>query len=297
MTEMIGTAEALCAVTRVRKTRRLYTKEQRARWNGRVLERARAARAEYRAGTYVQGTWHREATCEGCKRLFPKWRIGEQMRFCSRQCAGIDFAGIAQAEIDLRCKARRQERLARNRVSPTERTCAYCSSKFVALGQKKLCSAACRRATARRRFARKPPLVAQRNCLRCKKPFTGRAGGGRGNKGQIFCSERCNDAYHDAGGNHRQRARHYGVAYEPIKTIVVLARDGWQCQICGETTPQSLRGTTEARAPELDHRVPLARGGSHTWGNVQCACRACNLAKGSSYPSVAQHRESACVSH
>ena len=55
---------------------------------------------------------------------------------------------------------------------------------------------------------------------------------------------------------------------------------GWRCQVCGVSTPKSLRGKLVDRSPELDHRVPLAMGGSHTWDNVQTACRKCNAAKG-----------------
>jgi 5-methylcytosine-specific restriction endonuclease McrA len=60
---------------------------------------------------------------------------------------------------------------------------------------------------------------------------------------------------------------------------MVLDRDGWRCQMCGVKTPKRLRGTFDDRAPELDHRVPMAMGGGHVWDNVQCSCRRCNAAK------------------
>lgn len=44
------------------------------------------------------------------------------------------------------------------------------------------------------------------------------------------------------------------------------------CPICGVSL--------EDKAPEVDHIVPLARGGSHTWDNVACACRKRNQSKG-----------------
>ena len=31
--------------------------------------------------------------------------------------------------------------------------------------------------------------------------------------------------------------------------------------------------------PTLDHIIPLAKGGTHTWNNVQCACAMCNSEK------------------
>lgn len=82
---------------------------------------------------------------------------------------------------------------------------------------------------------------------------------------------------------HRDKARRrtrLSVAAEAIDPIAVFDRDKWRCRLCGVSTPRRLRGGTDDRAPELDHIVPLALGGTHTWGNVQCACRKCNGQKG-----------------
>ena len=44
-----------------------------------------------------------------------------------------------------------------------------------------------------------------------------------------------------------------------------------ECYYCAETTPRGLR--------TLDHRVPLAKGGGHTKGNLVMACWTCNCSK------------------
>ncbi|WP_443026051.1 HNH endonuclease [Sphingomonas sp. PB2P19] len=67
---------------------------------------------------------------------------------------------------------------------------------------------------------------------------------------------------------------------ERFDPVAVLSRDRWKCHLCGRATPQRLRGTYDDRAPELDHIVPLARGGKHTMANTACACRRCNIVKG-----------------
>jgi 5-methylcytosine-specific restriction endonuclease McrA len=54
----------------------------------------------------------------------------------------------------------------------------------------------------------------------------------------------------------------------------------WRCHICGALTLKQMRGTTHLLAPEIDHVVPLARGGEHTYANTACAHRRCNQAKG-----------------
>lgn len=74
----------------------------------------------------------------------------------------------------------------------------------------------------------------------------------------------------------RRRALERGAMADRIDPIVVFERDKWRCHLCGCATPRKLRGTYEPNAPELDHVVPLAAGGGHTWGNVKCACRRCN---------------------
>ena len=70
------------------------------------------------------------------------------------------------------------------------------------------------------------------------------------------------------------------VEYERVDPIKVFERDGWRCHMCGCKTPASLRGKMVDRAPELDHIVPLAVRGAHTYANTACSCRKCNGLKG-----------------
>ena len=66
---------------------------------------------------------------------------------------------------------------------------------------------------------------------------------------------------------------------EKIDRTSVFERDGWKCQICGIETPKNLLGAYNKNAPELDHIIPLSRGGKHIPSNIQCACRSCNFKK------------------
>ena len=75
----------------------------------------------------------------------------------------------------------------------------------------------------------------------------------------------------------RLRGSSSGHSIDPIK---VFERDKWICHLCGAKTLKEKRGTTDDKAPELEHIVSLAHGGTHTWGNVACSCRKCNQAKG-----------------
>ena len=116
----------------------------------------------------------------------------------------------------------------------------------------------------------------------------------RGRRITQLCSAECRQA-HRAARKRKYRVSPAGRAYnakrkaiergcdgaDRIDPIKVFERDKWRCHLCGAKTPKNLRGTADDRAPELEHIVSLADGGSHTWGNVACSCRLCNQAKGS----------------
>lgn len=62
----------------------------------------------------------------------------------------------------------------------------------------------------------------------------------------------------------------------------VLNRDRYTCQYCGAKAPDV--------ALELDHRIPVAAGGSSTFENLVTACHACNLGKSSKVLSSPEPR-------
>lgn len=130
-------------------------------------------------------------------------------------------------------------------------------------------------------------------CAHCRRPFI------RTKKWQRVCSRECwNLARKEAKARARltpaiiesrkrskriykamRRAR-IGAIAERIDPIKVFERDGWRCKLCLCATPQSLRGSHAQQAPEMDHIIPLCKGGHHSWSNVQCLCRKCNGLKG-----------------
>ncbi len=58
----------------------------------------------------------------------------------------------------------------------------------------------------------------------------------------------------------------------------VLYRAGFRCQACGVTAK-------EARL-EIDHKIPIAKGGLSTLRNLQVLCRSCNRGKGAKLRAV-----------
>jgi 5-methylcytosine-specific restriction endonuclease McrA len=57
----------------------------------------------------------------------------------------------------------------------------------------------------------------------------------------------------------------------------ILARDNHTCQYCG----------AKGKELTLDHVIPRWAGGPHTWDNLVCCCRKCNLKKADKTPQQA----------
>lgn len=85
------------------------------------------------------------------------------------------------------------------------------------------------------------------------------------------------------GGKWRKRAERYGCSEfdETITLKSLIKRDGGICQICGRPTDKDdiTNGHIGRMYPTLDHIIPLSKGGTHTWDNVQLAHMSCNAGK------------------
>ena len=65
---------------------------------------------------------------------------------------------------------------------------------------------------------------------------------------------------------------------ESINEKVVYLRDGWICQICHKRVYKKVK-YPDSMSPSLDHIIPLSKGGSHIYANVQLAHFGCNSGK------------------
>lgn len=208
-------------------------------------------------------------TCKGCGQPFVQRRRGSKDAnlYCGRSCSGRR-KWASETERRKAEKTRWRERK-RQRLGLDQR-CQRCGAQYRSKTlSDPYCSAACR----------KPRRIhASRPCSMCSQPFVPHHGLAK------FCSPECAKKTHKrhrpkGGRKDRHRARKAGVRYEWINRSKLFERDRWRCQVCGIRTPKRLRGKLSDNAPELDHRVPLAMGGDHTWANVQLACRRCNAMK------------------
>jgi hypothetical protein len=191
------------------------------------------------------------------------------VRFCSRICSDSHRTESKRASVVVVRPPRNQR-------------CVGCGIPVVGMNKRcRPCKLKQLRAYSFKR-AEQRHQAKPRACRRCGVTFAPEYG----SKRRAFCSGACCEKFYRAKakrgrGTHEQRAKRVGAPRDySIHRFKVFDRDGWRCQLCGVSTPKKLNGTYEDRAPELDHIVPFAAGGGHTWDNVQCACRKCNISKG-----------------
>lgn len=243
--------------------------------------------------------------CRACRRERKAQSLAEQplvrMPRKSRPACEICGAAYTRSHSAQRTCGRGCGRVlqARNRTSrsspgiyPSSRVkicqCVECGALFVARARsRKICSAACRAERAYRSSYGRNRLQAE--CLCC---------GGALPVGSYRTVRFCGTACRRSGKSlsrakararslavgrpmrsHRDRVRAFGGDYEYVDVRVVYERDRWVCQLCEEPVDPSVK-YPDPRSASLDHVLPLARGGDHTYENVQLAHLSCNVRKG-----------------
>lgn len=208
-----------------------------------------------------------ERTCVGCGVTFRrKGNSKDAAKYCSRECA---FGNLKRIGDNNRSYA------AAYCVSYSVIRCecvdcaSWFSSNSIQTQRCEDCSAVHRRA---RQDKRRGLVRSPRKCPECNNVFVPQYGRGQA----IYCSNECSSSKNKRVSRTKRRARIREAANDNLDPFVVFDRDGWRCQFCNVRTPRKLRGTHEPNAPEIDHIVPLSRGGGHTYINTQCLCRSCN---------------------
>lgn len=180
----------------------------------------------------------------------------ESGKFCTKACAYAYKSVLSQQRKALIAREKQERASARKSALATrptkapglDRECVICSAVFRSINGVTACSAEC--ADARRK--------------------------------------KCRAAYRltDVGRSIRRAAKKKRKAVErgaskaeAVRPELVFERDRWRCRHCGIHTPKKLRGSYEGNAPELDHVIPLSKGGAHTYSNTQLLCRSCNASK------------------
>lgn len=145
--------------------------------------------------------------------------------------------------------------------------------------KRKMCSPKCRRINRYRSQFDEWPR--RRYCKRCGTMF--RISTVRGEF--KYCLS-CKILYRKAHNIRYKISRKHKLKDTQHQTIIAIdqfIKDGWQCQMCGiEVT--LLSPFTRDNYANLDHIIPLIKGGPHILSNVQTLCRKCNAKKANKMP-------------
>lgn len=165
------------------------------------------------------------------------------------------------------------------KVKRFNRICVQCNSEFKTNASKqKYCSINCSKIGINSHLY----LGDNKRCCGCKNmlpitDFCNRSYGG----GKKRINSYCKDCWKSIVNSRNYKRRRWTALVDTrLDMTLVFAKCGWKCTYCNTETPEYLRGKFVDNAPELDHIVPLSKGGSHTYENVTLSCRLCNLKKG-----------------
>lgn len=211
--------------------------------------------------------------CEHCRTIFdagpPSGQDCAHGRFCSASCYHENRTGGSVL---------RKSRTRLLRILSSYKPCETCGDTFVSTQGHKTCSLTCaqkRQALLEWRKLLLPSIGVEITCRECGVWFTPIYATNK----RRFCTTECGQRHSHRISKKRRRARSRGVKNESVDPLKVFERDNWRCQLCGYNTHKARRGTWHYKAPELDHIMPLAHGGEHTYRNTQCSCRSCNQKK------------------
>lgn len=99
-----------------------------------------------------------------------------------------------------------------------------------------------------------------------------------------FCSKRC---VQSAAKQVRKMRKKVNGPIELISVDLLAEQHQWVCCGCKCVCTKS-NGNSNPYDATIDHIIPVSKGGTHTWDNVQLMCRSCNNAKSDTLLNGAQ---------
>lgn len=227
-------------------------------------------------GTYDSKRTRWGRTCIGCGAAFVM-KNGTRRKglYCTRECAwkhGRLTAGQLQEKRNAdKCK---DLILLQNSVSDGHRAwlgnwkkCNWCLKSFYNTGESDLCSLTCRFNIRR---------GSTRECIECNQVMDRRECG----KSRL-CS-RCKSDRVDSMKCKLKSQRRQKIKTATIERVVrrkVFEADRYHCWICLGICRREYDSNDPA-SPTIDHVVPLAKGGKHSYANCRTAHAICNSLKG-----------------
>jgi 5-methylcytosine-specific restriction endonuclease McrA len=171
----------------------------------------------------------------------------------------------------------------------TETVCAVCGKSFLRKGNsQKYCSDECvKKANSKRAMHTKI-------CKECGREFE------TDHDKTLYCSSTCSNRYRrkrNALSKDKRLSLNGKIDYS-ISLKKLYKRDKGICYICGkQCNLKDIEITEEGYYiagedyPSIDHVIPIAKGGKHSWNNIKLAHRCCNAVKGDKLINEIYHKQ------
>ena len=253
----------------------------------------RGKRIEY-VGGYVDKSTKARFKCNICGGIFERTPV----KMCEKNSVGqCPLCRLNEFRICPKCGSKHInkhrkgfcEECADESSKTYKLICSHCGKSFVSKNkQKQTCSYECMLEFGKR--MRESCYEPQnKKCKNCGSEFTTKFK----KTNEEFCSDKCRKRM----GNRNKklydknvravRVVSNGSVDKDITLEKLIARDEGMCYICSEKIDEE-DYTVNADGhcvygnmyPSVDHVIPIAKGGTHTWDNVKLAHRLCNSLKG-----------------
>jgi len=258
-------------------------------FNGRQLHCSKECAVKYKRKIYIErqkqnGYLKEKITyiCKNCDKEYHPKNV-DRKTFCCRECA-YEFKSKISVE-----KKKILDKLHNEKLN---KLCPLCGKTFKAKKESAVyCSDECRK-EKNRRYAIQHGIdnfiPKQIICRECGKKFTTEYRKPR----TVFCSDKCRNknAKRVSKIIRRQKIKTNGKINKDISLVKLIERDRSICKICGKKIDNKdyiydeLNNFIAGKYyPSIDHMIPLSKGGTHIWNNVQLAHRYCNTLKNDKY--------------
>jgi hypothetical protein len=229
--------------------------------------------------------------CECCRKPFEQLSgVGRKKKYCSKPCADKASAENRKSEISIaHCEycgkplnkyqskygqktcGKKCSGLSKRTLKGTTRVCVVCGDQYEPHRKDQACcSLVCSKKHSHKALVENNKKISI--CQMCGESF------------EVFFSGCIEPKYCESCRRAVDRDRCRGRRAVTSVDYVINENDvyekyNWTCAICGEKIDPDIKWPSP-QSKSIDHIIPVSKGGSHTFNNLQLAHLGCNSTKG-----------------